>query len=39
MKNFLNNLFDICVAIGTARAATYLAQQGRHEEAKALMIK
>jgi hypothetical protein len=38
MKNFLNTLYEICISIGQARAASALARAGRVEEAKALMV-
>jgi hypothetical protein len=36
MKNFLNTLYEICLSIGQARAASILARQGKIEEAKAI---
>lgn len=36
MKNFINTLYEICLSIGQARAASLLARQGRIEEAKAV---
>jgi hypothetical protein len=36
MKNFLNTLYEICLSIGQARAASLLARQGRIDEAKAV---
>lgn len=35
----LKRFFAMCVRIGYARAAHNLALMGKHEEAKALMIK
>jgi hypothetical protein len=36
MKTILNSFLSICESIGTARAAAFLARQGRITEAKAL---
>jgi hypothetical protein len=36
MKNFFNKLWSLFDAMGTARAAAYLARQGRVAEAKAM---
>ena len=36
MKNFINALYEICLSIGQARAASLLARQGRIDEAKAV---
>jgi hypothetical protein len=38
MKTFLNTLYDICISIGQARAASAMARAGMYEEAKALML-
>jgi hypothetical protein len=38
MKNFLNTLYEICISIGQARAASALARAGMYDEAKALML-
>ena len=37
-KKAMKSFFAICESIGYARAASYLASQGYHEEAKALMV-
>jgi hypothetical protein len=39
MKNFLNSVGNFLLAVGEARYASWLARQGRIEEAKAMMIK
>ena len=39
MKNFLNSVGIFLLAVGEARYASWLARQGRIEEAKAIMIK
>ena len=39
MKNIVNTLWSFFDAIGTARAAAYLARQGLHKEAAALYNK
>lgn len=36
MKSFFKAFASFCEAFGTARAATYLAQQGKIAEVKAL---
>jgi hypothetical protein len=36
MKTILSNIWQILVAVGEARHASYLARQGKIEEAKAL---
>lgn len=36
MIRILKSFYSICESIGTARAAAFLARQGRVEEAKAL---
>jgi hypothetical protein len=36
MKSIFKSFYSICESIGTARAAAFLARQGRVEEAKAL---
>ena len=36
MKNFLNTIWAVLVAVGEARYAASLARQGRVEEAKAV---
>jgi hypothetical protein len=36
MKTIINSILSICESIGTARAAAFLARQGRVTEAKAL---
>jgi hypothetical protein len=36
MKNIIKSFWSICESIGTARAAAFLARQGRVAEAKAL---
>lgn len=38
MKNFLNALYEICLSIGQARAASALARAGQYQAAKDLMI-
>jgi hypothetical protein len=38
MKTFLNTLYDICISIGQARAASAMARAGMYEEAKAIML-
>lgn len=38
MKNFLNSIYEICISIGQARAATALAREGRYAEARAVML-
>jgi hypothetical protein len=37
MKSFLKSFADFCEAFGTARAAAYLARQGRIDEAKTVV--
>jgi hypothetical protein len=39
MKNFLNSVGNFLLAVGEARYASWLARQGRIDEAKAIMIK
>ena len=39
MKNFFNSVGNFLLAVGEARYASWLASQGRLEEAKALMTK
>jgi hypothetical protein len=36
MKTILNSIWSILVSVGEARHASYLARQGRVEEAKAI---
>jgi hypothetical protein len=36
MKSILNTIWQVLVSVGEARHASYLARQGRVEEAKAL---
>jgi len=36
MKSILNTIWQVLVSVGEARHASYLARQGRIEEAKAL---
>lgn len=36
MKTILDKLWDIIVSVGKARHASYLARQGKFNEAKAL---
>jgi hypothetical protein len=36
MKSVLNTIWQVLVSVGEARHASYLARQGRVEEAKAL---
>jgi hypothetical protein len=36
MKSILNTIYGILVSVGEARHASWLARQGRVEEAKAL---
>ena len=36
MKTILNNIWSVLISVGEARAAAYLARQGRVEEAKAM---
>jgi hypothetical protein len=38
MKSFLKKFYCICKEIGFARAASTLAQQGKYEEAKAMLL-
>ena len=38
MKKFLCTLWCICKDVGYARAAAVLAREGRHEDAKRLML-
>jgi len=37
-KSTAKKFLDVCESIGYARAAAYLASQGMHEQAKALML-
>ena len=37
MKNFFNSVGNFLLAVGEARYASWLASQGRVEEAKAVM--
>jgi hypothetical protein len=39
MKNIWQAIVNFCIAFGTARAASILARQGNHEEAKRLFEK
>jgi hypothetical protein len=39
MKNFLNSVGNFLLAVGEARYASWLARQGRIDEAKAIMTK
>ena len=39
MKNFLNSVGNFLLAVGEARYASWLARQGRIEEAKEIMTK
>jgi hypothetical protein len=39
MKQFFNTLYEILESLGKAKAAAHLSRQGRHEEAKDLMIR
>jgi len=36
MKTIINSIWSICESIGTARAAAFLARQGRFDEVRAL---
>jgi hypothetical protein len=36
MKSILNTIWSVLVSVGEARHASYLARQGRVEEAKAI---
>ena len=36
MKSILNTIWQVLVSVGEARHASYLARQGRVEEAKAI---
>jgi hypothetical protein len=38
MKSILNTIWQVLVSVGEARHASYLARQGRVEEAKALYV-
>lgn len=38
VKSFFKELMNILESIGRARAASVLAQQGHHKEARALMV-
>ena len=38
MKKLLNALYEISLSIGQARAASALARQGLHQEARALIL-
>lgn len=38
VKRFFTELMNILESMGRARAATVLAQQGHHKEARALML-
>lgn len=38
MKKILNVIYEILESMGRAKAAACLARNGRHEEAKALMM-
>lgn len=38
MKTILNTIYEILESMGRARAAAHLSRQGKHAEAKALMI-
>jgi hypothetical protein len=37
MKNFLNTLYEICLSIGQAKAASAMARAGMHKEAREMM--
>jgi hypothetical protein len=39
MKSFVNTLLDIFDSVSRARAASHFARMGRHDLAKAIMIK
>jgi phage-related tail fiber protein len=38
MKFFFRKFYSLCKEIGFARAASALAQQGKYEEAKAMLL-
>ncbi len=38
MKRFMNAIYLALESVGRAKAAAYLSRQGRHEEAKALLL-
>jgi hypothetical protein len=38
MKQFFNALYEVLESLGRAKAAAHLSRQGRHEEAKKLML-
>ena len=38
MKKAFNAVYFVLEIIGKAKAAAYLSRQGRHEEAKALLL-
>jgi hypothetical protein len=39
MKQFFNVIYEVLESLGRAKAAAHLSRQGRHEEAKDLMIR
>jgi hypothetical protein len=38
MKQFFNVVYEILESMGRAKAAAHLSRQGRHEEAKAVLL-
>jgi hypothetical protein len=38
MKRFFNAVYEVLESMGRAKAAAHLSRQGKHEEAKALLL-
>ena len=38
MKSFFNTIYEILESMGRAKAAAHLSRQGKHEEAKAILL-
>jgi hypothetical protein len=38
MKQFFNAVYEVLESMGRAKAAAHLSRQGKHEEAKAVLL-
>jgi hypothetical protein len=38
MKRFFNAVYEVLESMGRAKAAAHLSRQGKHEEAKAVLL-
>jgi hypothetical protein len=38
MKRFFNAVYEVLESMGRAKAAAHLSRQGKHEEAKAILL-